>query len=215
MGSWDELCLLCGVYGGPAELLSKYGLDEVAKTIAAEIRPNDNALVGIVQEALLASFSEKEHLLSYVPPWLPQGMGNEGYSTHTWVAVGCFNEDGEAPLRDGKIPDGRQAEVRRVRHGDGGEFETLLVDRDGEEVEEASYTVCSTRREEGLPNVFLCERCYSYLEKWLDQESLPPRSCAFPSETQPLSISGELYEIVNSRKARRGTPDNIVLMLPS
>lgn len=204
MGSWDELCLLCGVYSGPCDIVSKYGLDDVAKAIAAEIRPDDAELFNIVKDALLSSFSPDDRLLSYSPKWLPEGMGNGGYSTRAWIAVGCFNEDGEAPLRGDSIPDGRYVQVRRVRDGDGGDFGELLVTRDGEEVEENTYTVCSVRREEGLPNFFLCERCYSYLENWLDRDSLPPRSNAFPSASEPLSFASELYEIVNSRKARRG-----------
>lgn len=205
MGSWDELCLLCGVYCGPCDLLSQYGVDDVAKGIAAEIRPGDQELVNIVKDALQASLAPAGHpILTYTPQWLPEGMGNGGYSRPIWMAVGCFNEHGESPIRGDLIPDARHVQVRRVRDGDGGDFGELLVTRDGKEVEEHTYTVCSAKREEGVPNFFLCERCYSYLENWLDWESLPPRSGSLPSEGEALTFASELYDLVNSRKARRG-----------
>lgn len=205
MGSWDELCLLCGVFFGPSHLLSKYGLDNVARAIASEIHDGDDETLSIVKDALLSSFSDKDRALGYTPVWLPEGMGNAGYSTGNYVAVGCFSEDGTAPLRDGKVPDGRHVEVRLVRDGDGGDFGEVLATReDGEQAWESVYTACSAKQEESVPNIFLCERCHAYMEKWLDWQSLPARPCASPSEGQPLSFSAELYEIVNSRKARRG-----------
>ena len=50
------------------------------------------------------------------------------------------------------------------------------------------------------PNCFVLEGCYRYLEDW---DSLPPRSVAFPNDSEPMSIASELYEIrVNSREPR-------------
>ncbi|GJE88814.1 hypothetical protein PsYK624_049010 [Phanerochaete sordida] len=211
MGSWDELCLLCGVFCGPSHLLSKYGVDDVAKTIATEVDPGDHETLNIVRDALLASFSDKDRMLGYKPAWLPDGMGNAGYSTGHYVAVGCFDAQGEASLRDGKAPDARHVEVRRVRDGDGGDFgEVLTADEDGAETWQSNYTACSVRREGGVPNVFLCERCYAYLEKWVDWPSLPAPSSA-PLGDAELSFAAELYEIVNSRKARR---DEVTGLLP-
>ena len=204
MGSWDELCLLCGVYGGPCDIVSRYGLDDVVKAIVSDIRPDDPELAEVIKDALLASLPPAQRTLGYAPEWLPAGMGNGGYSSGAWVAVGHFNADGEAPLSGGRVPDGRGVQVRRVRDGDGGDFGELLVtDKHGEEASENTYTVCSVRREEGRPNFFLCERCYAYLESWLDRESLPPSSRASGSDCE-LPFASELYEIVNSRKAQRG-----------
>jgi len=57
---------------------------------------------------------------------------------------------------------------------------------------------------DGNPNFFVLEGCYRYLEAWLDWDSLPPRSVAFPNDAEPMSIASELYEIVNSREEPRG-----------
>ncbi|KIP06710.1 hypothetical protein PHLGIDRAFT_448857 [Phlebiopsis gigantea 11061_1 CR5-6] len=204
MGSWDELCLLCGVYVGPCDIVSRYALDDVAKAIATDIRPNDPKLFEIIKEALLVSLPPAQRTIGYSPEWLPAGMGNNGYSSGAWVAVGHFDANGEAPLSHGRILDGRDVQVRRVQNGDGGEFTELLVaDKHGEETAETTYSVCSVKREEGRPNFFLCERCYAYLDNWLDRESLPTSSRASGSDCE-LSLASELYEIVNSRKFQRG-----------
>ena len=131
-------------------------------------------------------------------------MGQNGYSTGVSYAVGCFDEHGETPLRDGRSPKGKHAETRKVTDGDGGEFGVVLAVRDGEEVEENVYTHCSYQEKQSVSNFFLCERCYGYLQHWLDSQSLPPRSCGFPQELEPLPFASELYEIVNSRRSRRG-----------
>ncbi|EKM51758.1 uncharacterized protein PHACADRAFT_262086 [Phanerochaete carnosa HHB-10118-sp] len=173
--------------------------------MATEVHPADEETLAIVKDALLSSFSDKDRMPGHIPTWLPDGMGNAGYSTGHYVAVGCFDENGEASLRDGKVPEGRHAEVRRVRDGDGGDFgEILTTHEDGEEAWESAYTACSVRSEGGVPNVFFCERCYAYLEEW---QSLP----ASASEGAQAPSAAELYEIVNSRKARR---DEITGLLP-
>ena len=180
-------------------------MDSVAKAIASEIRPGDAETLAIVENALLSSFSDKDRMLGYTPTWLPEGMGTAGYSTGKYVAVGCFDEDGESPVRDGRIPDGRHVEARRVRNGDGGVFGEVLTRReDGEEKWENALTSCSVKCAGGVPNFFLCERCYAYLEKWVHWQSLPASSSAPSIDFQPLPFPAELYEIINSRKSRRG-----------
>lgn len=204
MGCWDELCLLCGVTFGPRWITGRTQASEDAQAIAEEIRPNDSELYRIVEEALMSTFSDKDRLLSYVPWWTPEGVGYEGYSTGFWVAVGYFNVDGFAPIRDGKIPDGRRVQVRHVNNPDSGSFNILWVWRKGRQVWKDVTTCCSALGE-GRSNVFLCNRCYSYLETWLDRESLPRTSPNPGFEGRMLSpLAGELYEIVNSRKAMRG-----------
>lgn len=212
IGSWDELCLLCGVFCGPSHLLSRYGVDDVAQTISREIFPGDQETLDIVRGALFSCFSDEDILPGYIPTWLPDGMGSAGYSTGRYVAIGCFGEDGGAPLRDGKVPDGQHVEVRHVRDGDGGDFnEVLVVREDGEEAWEHANTSCSVRGASSAPNIFLCERCYAYLNKWLDERQLPSRPCSPPLDSTQLSLAAELYEIVNSRKARR---DEVTGLLP-
>ena len=49
----------------------------------------------------------------------------------------------------------------------------------------------------GSPCVFVCERCFYFLEKWIELDRLPGRRCGFPKDPELLSFAGELYEIVN------------------
>ena len=54
MGSWDELCILCGVApsGGCSKLLPKHDLEKRARQIADEIKPGDEETFKIVLDAL-------------------------------------------------------------------------------------------------------------------------------------------------------------------
>lgn len=225
MACWDELCLLCGIWACPDELLYRHNWEEEAATIAAEIRPGDAEVLRIVAECLRAAVIDEAQAYADDPPaWFARlGFESEPYD-RVHVAVGCFANAGTTPFLpkpdsdsdddDGaerapepdveRIPDGRYAEARRVCNGDSGHFEGLCVVRDGEEVAERVYTHCSVRSDDSMSNVFFCERCYAFLEAWVDRDALPPRERAFPGAREPLSFAQELYEVINSRKARRG-----------
>ena len=133
----------------------------------------------------------------------PEGFGYQAY-TETCIAVGYWDDNGTdlffRDVSEWRIPDGCCAEVRRVRHADGygGKFNTVVtVGDDGEEEEDWQHTYCDPP---DSPCVFVCERCFYYLEKWLDlgeRGPLPNRRIGFSSESEPLSLAGELYEIVN------------------
>ena len=206
MGSWDELCLLCGVCpgGGPYMLLSSHQVEDEASTIAAEIEEGNEELVAIVRDALLASFAEDEKTLGFRYDWLPEGMGStiaedHHYATGTCVAIGYFTDIGWAPFRDGKIPDGRNVQVRRVTQDNGGSF-AALVCKHGPWTETLDFwpSNCSTATDFNC-NFALHDRCYCFLKTWIDQTNLSP-----PSDGRTLSFAGELYEMLNSRAQLRG-----------
>lgn len=218
MGSWDELCLLCGICGGgPSHLLSEHSLEKYARQIASEIAASkaveeDFKLFVIVKGALAATVP---HSSFPRHSWLPDGVGADGevtanpeyYTTWRDVAVGYFDEEsgeGRAPMReDSLVPDGKHVQVRQVVDGNSGVFSSLVcsvVTPNGKdiEVQREAPSMCSVVH--GFhPNIALCERCYYYLKSWLDTENMLP-----PADGRNLPFAGELYEIVNSRKEERG-----------
>lgn len=218
MGSWDELCLLCGICGGgPSHLLSAHSLEKYAQQIASEIAAGkggeeDSKLFAIVKDALAATFSTSSlHRRS----WLPDGVGADGavtadpehYTTWRNVAVGYFDEEsgeGRAPMREDRlVPDGKLVQVRQVVDGNSGDFSSVVcsvVTPNGKaiEVQREVPSMCSVVH--GFhPNIALCERCYYYLKSWLNTENMPA-----PADGHNLPFAGELYEIVSSRKEERG-----------
>ena len=242
MGSWDELCLLCGICpaGGPSALLHRNDLHDIACQLAADIRVDtltDDDILSIVTDALSSSFSDDDRVLGYRPNWLPDGLGQRADLTQcTCIAIGYFDVDreGEAPIRDnGRVPDGRNVEVRRVRDIVGGDFRVVvraIVDEDDEQKDSEALEMLEPEDQEELgdqeewkeheedcdsacsvsevnypnnPNFWLCERCYRLLNAWLDKDALPCRNLALHSASEPMSLAGELYEIVNSRAQRR------------
>ena len=242
MGSWDELCLLCGICpaGGPSALLHRNDLHDIACQLAADIRVDtltDDDILSIVTDALSSSFSDDDRVLGYRPNWLPDGLGQRADLTQcTCIAIGYFDVDreGEAPIRDnGRVPDGRNVEVRRVRDIVGGDFRVVvraIVDEDDEQKDSEALEMLEPEDQEELgdqeewkeheedcdsacsvsevnypnnPNFWLCERCYRLLNAWLDKDALPCRNLTLHSASEPMSLAGELYEIVNSRAQRR------------
>lgn len=208
---WDELCMLCGIWTNPSPLLVEEDIEELAEEVVDELE--DESAAEVVQEGL-ASYSE-DHVaaLGFVPAWCREKMAHWGYSTDKRVAVGYFDpSSGGVPVRDGRIPDGRRVEVRRVVGGGAGSFSTVLRTQEDQEIKVTGVlTLCTAALEEGNPNPFFCERCYAYLRAWVDWQALPPHCSAVKNE--PLSFQSELFEIVNSReKARR---QYFLILLPA
>lgn len=204
MGTWDELCILCGVAasGGCSVLGSKYGFDEDVKRIANDIAPGDEDIRQIVRDMLRATFSDDTHNVGHSYPWRPEGMGFQRYNEMLSVAIGHFDEKGECEKRGKLIRDGRGAEVRRVDGLNGGDFTEVVRVVNRREKLVPALSICSVFG--NTPNVALCEPCYHYMDAWLARQDLPPRCCAFPSDPEPMSLGEELYEIVNSQQELRG-----------
>jgi len=229
MGSWEELCVLSGIGpgGGPRYLFNQSKVEETASAMVCEIQnltPPDDAtpshgltehdLQHIVEEALIIANTGVDGCWNGIPTWFSNHIINWS-GRERCIAIGHFvGGNGECPKEWGtdnscgewmpgtaRIPLGDNVEVRIV---DGyqtcGTFNNVIIRLpDGEEdADEESDCSCATNN--GIGNVFVFEGCWIYLQAWLDV-SLPPRlnSCS----DEPLSLAGEFYEIVNSRKERR------------
>lgn len=193
-------CIYCGVdlSGGPRAFIKEYSTqerDEKIREMADIILESSNYdsiedLLSIITDAFDAAEEQD----------LPEGLGWGQYATNTYVAIGYWDEEGNELPIDGKgwrIPCGRAAQVRRVREIEefGQWFEAVLIrNGDGGEDETPQHTHVSP---ESSPTVVICERCFCYLEAWLELDHVPPRHHGFPHDPAPLSFPGELYEIVN------------------
>jgi len=124
-------------------------------------------------------------------------LAGKGECPKEW---GTDNNSGEWTPWTARIPPGDNVEARIVECYQGcGIFNTVIVRLpDGEDTDEKSD--CSCAMNDGIGNVFVLEGCWIYLQAWLDV-SLPPRLSSCSGE--PLSLAGEFYEIVNSRKEGR------------
>jgi len=204
----DELCLLSGIrpLGGPRHLVNTHDLDRVVAEMADEIKaisgttPSD--LVSILHESLALTATED------YDSWKPPGLTHSSY-VNTCVAIGYFGDEYTDAIR---APGGRDVELRRVSTHNNVLFDYVVTGELGNEKMEKTYSLCSTFNSN--PNFFVLERSYRYLEAWLDWDSLPPRSIAFPNDAEPMSIASELYEIVNSREQPRVEEDDPVGILP-
>ncbi|KAI0040291.1 hypothetical protein FA95DRAFT_1503081 [Auriscalpium vulgare] len=154
--------------------------------------PSDEITAALV-DALRLAVADKDNLTySERPDWFPDGDW-PGFERS--IAVGHFNEDGDAPFRRdpetgvAHFPDGKEVQARLVGDGSSGRFETQYVTgADGEEQEVDRETATS-----GRPNFAVHEGCYRCLEAWL---RVSGRS------RNGLSFAGEFYELVNSRKGQ-------------
>ena len=215
--------------GGPEFFYNSRDLPEATQLIDAEFREAGLCSdVEELEQVILGPFLNlfyREELpkgmgrRQYSATWVGIGYWNE-------EGLPRFECDDHAAQ---SIPDGRDVNIRRVRGAEGycGLFNRIVKDRaeeeDQDEDEEDAYdnyddedderdeeereagameetveadTVCNP--DEGS-SIFLCEHCYHYLEAWIDRDSLPPRSVAFPDDPKPMSFAGELYEIVTSQ----------------
>ncbi|KAI0346160.1 hypothetical protein BDW22DRAFT_725295 [Trametopsis cervina] len=216
MGSREQLCLLCGVcaVGGPHLLLPQHKLEEVTEQLATETKKGDLETQRIIAEALATMFFPTEMEVGFRHEWRPEGAGPVAgevlhYYTDRCIAIGYFEPDdnlGAAPRRGDLIPDGTNVRIRQVGECAGGFFCTVMRARGWrDEPAEVRISDCSTT-DGSNPNLAVCQRCYHYLKFWLDMSTLPA-SC----NERSLSFAGELYEVVNSRTARR----DILGLLPT
>jgi len=184
------------------------------ESIASQIIAADN-LLDLDVEEIVAILNESFSNFKLFSNWQPNGLGDwAGFQT--CIAVGYFHRDarkyyygdgelGWHDLYNARFMDGKDVEVFRVRDGESGHFDTIVVtNEDG--VTETDVPVdaqmaifCSSMGTHENPNFFLSEGCYRYLEAWVDFQSLPSRSLGFPSDPAPMTFAGELYEIINSR----------------
>jgi len=227
---WEELCVLSGIgpEGGPRYLLDKSKVDETASAMACEIQNltladdatpslTEHDLWHIVEEALTIATTgddDDDYYRPGVPTWFSDHIiswpgrqrciaighfvGWDGECPQEW---GTYNNFGEWTPGPARIPLGDNVEVRIVdSYRNCGKFSTVVVRLpDGEEdTDEKSDCNCATNN--GIGNVFVLEGCWIYLQAWLDV-SLPLSLSSCSGE--PLSLAGEFYEIVNSRKERR------------
>ena len=227
MGYWDSLCPLCGVAadGGPCALACEWSLlRHINEFLIEELHhlgirgsgddleesddeegSQDADLLQILEDGFQTGVSRNCQRRA-----LPWGYGM-GYYCRTYVGIGYWSEDGEFDAwrhhpEDDTLklaPDGREVGTLRLRNADGygGSFGTVVTQGDnGGEREIQRHINCHPV---DSPCLFLCEHCYHYLSAWLDWDVLPDRSCGFPDDPQPLSLAGELYEIVYSRRQKR------------
>lgn len=209
MSVWDELCPLSGITSGdgPRSLVNVDNQRQTAASIAAEIYAGHESdlaldeLIEAISDALATTILDRNPL-GY--RWWLQDTVYRWRGFSTAVAIGHFKGDmGVCPIdaTDSKVPSGVGVEVRRVRKSEGGWFNTVVItEKDGSEREEDQTSTCSAYSGgESLPNFFVLEGGWKYLEAWLDPSVSPS------AKSQPLSLAGELYEIINSRVERRST----------
>jgi len=211
----DELCLLSGIRpgGGPRNLLYQDSVDTVVAEMTDEIKaisqttPPD--LHSILRESLVLAAHEDVGDYNEENAWKPPGLTQWPYF-NTCIAIGYFDEFGCCTAvyhNEGtgapRAPGGRDVELRRVyTDQDRGWFDYVITGDVGHEKRDKISSNCGAYN--GNPNFFVLEGCYRYLEAWLDWESLPPRSMAFPDDAEPMNVASEFYEIVNTRERPRG-----------
>jgi len=154
MGSWDEVCMVCGISpssgepnrSGPSCLVLVWlgWQDEHVPKIISEVVSINNNNFGetraIVSEALALPIYESEdtiHLLREVMPGLCDWSGFK-----RCMAIGQFNSDGEAALIDDesgslRVPDGRQAEICLMENYDCASFNKVLMVVQGDKMAES------------------------------------------------------------------------------
>jgi hypothetical protein len=210
----DELCLLSGIRpgGGPQDLVHPYNLNRVVAEMTEEIKtisksaPSD--LDTILRESLAFAAFPDVNCYNDGNIWKSLGL-TQWPSFGTCIAIGYFDKFGRcAPVyynednRTFRTPGGRDVELRRVdTYQDNGWFDYVITGDTGYEKKERIGSDCTTVSDN--PDFFVLEGCYRYLEAWLDWDSLPPRSVAFPDDAEPMSIPSEFYEIVNTREQPR------------
>lgn len=131
-------------------------------------------------------------------------LGYEGDCT----ALGYFDDRGSyVPCRHygypgPRHPTGDDVQVRRVNGPVEGPKFSMVVDfEDGERRETQAESHCHTYggAVDDICNFWVHVACWSYLQAWLNC-ALPPR---LGRHSRPLSLAGELYEVVASRYQRQ------------
>jgi hypothetical protein len=209
MGQWDELCVLSGIgpEGGPPGLFNKSQLQDVASTMATDIL---NATNLSIFEADLKSIIQKALPLVTLRDPICLWPGSQ-----TCIGIGHFDRHGECPkgwvtaveeernVENARILSGDDIEVRTVHSSswENGGFhvmERLLPS--GKLKKQQQMSDCNCRMHDSVSNFFILAGCWIYLQAWLDV-SLQPRLSSYSGK--PLSLAGEFYEIINSRRDKR------------
>ncbi|PVF91195.1 hypothetical protein CPB86DRAFT_878641 [Serendipita vermifera] len=211
MGSWDELCLICGLRpgGGPRML---YGdlwacLNMIIHSLEEQkldLTLSKEELVEHIRKILLLFGDGKYYRPTSYETAIAGGSISPGpyfpftYEYKSWngwsaIAVGIFDKDFNGGAENAK---GMAVTTRLVTHWT--EWGGIFGGIEGSNGTEAVTTHASAG-----DDAFFCLRGpYSYLQSWIDRDSLPPRQTTFPLEPD-MSFEGEFYEIVNYR-AKRG-----------
>ena len=195
----DVLCLLSGIRpeGGPHDLLCPSDLNRVVAEMTDEIKtiskstPSD--LDTILRESLAFAAREDDDYFNEENTWKPPGL-TQWPLFDTCIAIGYFNKFGGLS--------GRDVELRRVYSCRANGWFNYVIGT-GDTRYERKERFGSNCAAYDNPDFFVLEGCYRYLEAWLDWDSLPPRSVAFPDDAEPMSIPSEFYEIVNTREQPR------------
>lgn len=217
LSSGAQLCPLCGICysGGPTSLtsliLNAENEDTIARAFLANLTSPDQAL-GLhlpedTQELLSTIHASVKACHAAMSDWRGSQSEDSRWSCSTWVAIGYFDEDGQAPVERYRtrvfVPDGSNVTVRQVTDSYYASFQNALSDgvgADGMASRKVWHDVisnCDIEDDPTCPNIAMCLRCFYYLKAWLDGDTLP-----LPSDGRRLSFAGELYEIVNSQDSR-------------
>ena len=191
MDSTDDICIVrgtCPMTIGPNWLLLQLELRDECAAIAAEVvsinGDNFDETLGIVTGVLSPPNDYgDDSMIAHLHEVMPGLCDWSGFTR--CVAIGQFNSIGEATVLGGElhsIPDGQLVEVRRVKDYKCGSFRKMLNGVEDDAVVELVDSQC------GDPNIFVSEGCYHYLHAWIDWDTLPPQSNAFPLDPTPLPL---------------------------
>ncbi|PVG01677.1 hypothetical protein CPB86DRAFT_83410 [Serendipita vermifera] len=212
---WEELCFLCGLRagGGPGRLFDgplKRPLNKIIESLKAqklELGLSEEQMRKEVEKALqlfeggvdgLPTGYEEAIYRGSIPPgpYFPFTYAYERWDGWKAIAIGTFDEDSDDD-------ENKKAVTTRLvdEPWDYGQFKK--VDGSDQRVDTHAGTLSD--------NIFCLRAPYSYLQSWIDRDSLPPRKPAFPLEPD-MRFEEELYEIVIFRARRHdcvGTLDGI------
>ncbi|KAF5349236.1 hypothetical protein D9756_009414 [Leucocoprinus leucothites] len=214
MGHFDEVCLLCGISPHPPRDFTS-APDLTAEELVDALLSLCPTIVQDCQlEEAEGNVHSKEGLESFLTDLIYefQDFSYDFASAFSnSIAIGYFDDDGAVPhlIIDGdpiarkRIPDGQFVTTRIVESAECGEFEKVVVKKEGEDgtvikVSEKRMSRTCAYWQGGIGNFFLSEACYRFLEAWIVREYLPPMW-----DGRVLSFAGELWEVVSSRETGR------------
>lgn len=205
MGTWDEVCVLCGAAPGafgPPHLCPGYRLDQSASQLAKEIQTYD--LVDLQHDELVAILTKvcaAHHDLWELTLPLDEEELNYRDFTQFWredaFVIGHFGFEGRYDVckhSERELhPTGEGVAIRHVCCDSGGAwFENVVATERGQRIIDNRMT----RYNSGTFNTWVHIPCFKYLEAWLDC----PLSPRMGRSAQPLGLANEMYELVRSRK---------------
>jgi hypothetical protein len=211
MGHFDEVCFLCGVSPrGPdefsrdsddsaedlADALLKHFPNVVSDVPTCKTREDLQAYLEAMFKKVLEDFDDFKEL---------------SHAFRDCIAIGYFDDDGGTPCKEADdpavkylFPDGRFVGKRWVDEPSCGQFLTVYwninseTGEEGDVYETEEITRTSSIIQRGFGNFFLSECCFGFLEGWIERAALP-----LMWNGRQLSLIGELWEIINSRKTGR------------